>query len=94
MSAIAGAPDNLDRFVAALQPFGLLLRGMPAGVANVFDRRAGVRHELHVLVLADGEEFDVLAEMSAIGGYDARLSTAPSPWTWRATRLKCWRWKT
>ena len=70
------APDNLTRIASALQPFGLRLRGLPEGVPNVFDRRALELGTNFTLVLADGEEFDLLGEMAAIGGYEAIVSRA------------------
>jgi hypothetical protein len=71
-------PDNLTRIAGALQPFHLRLRlrGLPEGVPNLFDRRALEFGTNYTLVLQDGEEFDLLGEMSAIGGYDAVVGRA------------------
>jgi predicted nucleotidyltransferase len=49
---------------------------VPAGVANVFDRRTLEFGTNFTLVLGDGEEFDLLAEMAAIGGYEAIIGRA------------------
>jgi hypothetical protein len=72
----ARASDNLTRIASALEPFGLRLRGLPEGVPNVFDRRALEFGTNFTLVLADGEEFDLLGEMAAIGGHEAIVGRA------------------
>lgn len=69
-------PDNLTRIAAALQPFQLRLRGLPEGIPNLFDRRTLEFGTNYTLVLQDGEEFDLLGEMSAIGGYEAIVGRA------------------
>jgi hypothetical protein len=69
-------PDNLTRIAAALAPLQLRLRGLPEGVPNQFDRRSLEFGTNFTLVLQEGEEFDLLAEMSAIGGYDAIVGRA------------------
>jgi predicted nucleotidyltransferase len=67
---------NLTRMAVALEPFQLRLRGLPEGVPNAFDRRSLEFGTNYTLVLQDGEEFDLLGEMSAIGGYDAIVGRA------------------
>jgi hypothetical protein len=69
-------PDNLARIAAALEPFHLRLRGLPEGLANLFDRGSLEFGTNYTLVLQDGEEFDLLGEMSAIGGYDELVGRA------------------
>jgi len=69
-------PDNLTRIAAAVAPFQLRLRGLPEGAPNRFDRRSLEFGTNYTLVLQDGEEFDLLGEMSAIGGYEAIVGRA------------------
>lgn len=69
-------PDNLTRIADALAPFQLRLRGLPEGVPNLFDRRSLDFGTNYTLVLQDAEEFDLLGEMSAIGGYEAIVGRA------------------
>jgi len=63
-------PENLTRIAEALAPFDLRLRDLPEGVPDTFDRRALDFGTNFTLALQDGEEFDLLGEMTAIGGYD------------------------
>jgi hypothetical protein len=72
----ARVPENLARIAFALQPFGMRLRGLPEGLPNVFDRRSLDFGTNFTLVLADGEEFDLLAEMAGIGDYTAVIARA------------------
>lgn len=62
--------DNLVRVASALQPFGLRLRNLPEGLPNIFDQRSLELGTNFTLTLNDGDEFDLLGMMSAIGGYD------------------------
>jgi len=64
-------PENLTRIAKALAPFDLRLRDIPEGVPDTFDRRSLDFGTNFTLALRDGEEFDLLGEMAAIGGYDA-----------------------
>jgi hypothetical protein len=75
-------PDNLTRTAAALEPFQLRLRGLPEGLPDLFDRRSLESGTNYTLVLQDGEEFDLLGEMAAIGGYDAIVGRASPQRTW------------
>jgi predicted nucleotidyltransferase len=62
-------PDNVRRIAGALGPFRPKRRGLPEGVPNVIDEPAlqmGTNFTLDVA----GEDLDLLAEMSGIGGYD------------------------
>jgi len=62
-------PDNVRRLARALEPFHPKLRGLPEGLPHVVDERAlglGTNFTLDL----DGEDLDLLAEMSGIGGYD------------------------
>jgi len=63
-------PENLTRLSKALTPFALRLRNLPEGVPDTFDRRSLDFGTNFTLALEDGEEFDLLDEMAAIGGYD------------------------
>ena len=67
--------DNLSRLAAALSPFPLRLRGLPEGLANVFDERS-LQLGMNFTLEAEDESLDLLGEMSAIGGYDAIVSRA------------------
>jgi hypothetical protein len=46
------------------------LRNLPAGVPNIFDQRSLELGANFTLELEEAEEFDLLAVMSEIGGYD------------------------
>jgi hypothetical protein len=62
-------PDNVRRLAAALGPFHPKLRERPSDVPNDVDERAlhlGTNFTLDL----EGEDLDLLAEMSGIGGYD------------------------
>jgi hypothetical protein len=67
--------DNLRRLAEALSPFQLRLRGLPAGVPNVFDERS-LQIGMNFTLEAEDESLDLLGEMSAIGGYDAIVGRA------------------
>lgn len=69
-------PDNLTRLANALQPLNPRLRNLPAGVPNFFDRHALELGANFALEFEPGEEFDLLAIMSAIGGYDDIVANA------------------
>jgi hypothetical protein len=62
-------PDNVRRMASALRPFRPKLRGLPEGVPNVVDERMFQMGTNFTLDL-EGEDLDLLAEMSGIGGYD------------------------
>jgi hypothetical protein len=63
-------PDNLARLASALKPFQPRLRGLPEGLPDVFDRASLDSGTNFTLVLQEGEDFDLLGEMTGIGGYD------------------------
>jgi hypothetical protein len=69
-------PENLTRIAAALKEFPLRLRGLPEDVPNLFDRHSLEFGTNFTLVLQEGEEVDLLGEMSALGGYDAVVDRA------------------
>ena len=69
-------PDNLARLVVALKPFGLKLRNLPEGLPNIFDEHSLALGTNFTLQLSDGEEFDLLGIMSAIGGYESIIDRA------------------
>jgi predicted nucleotidyltransferase len=62
-------PDNVRRLASALGPFHPKLRGLPDGVPNLVDERA-LQMGTNFTLDLDGEDLDLLAEMSGIGGYD------------------------
>ena len=62
-------PENVRRLASALGPFHPKLRGLPEGVPNVVDDRTFQMGTNFTLDL-EGEDLDLLAEMSGIGGYD------------------------
>jgi predicted nucleotidyltransferase len=62
-------PDNVRRLAGALQAFHPRLRGLPEGVPNIVDERTFQMGTNFTLDL-EGEDLDLLAEMSGIGGYD------------------------
>jgi predicted nucleotidyltransferase len=62
-------PENVRRLASALRPFHPKLRGLPEGVPNVVDDRTFQMGANFTLDL-EGEDLDLLAEMSGIGGYD------------------------
>jgi hypothetical protein len=67
-------PDNVRRLAMALRGFHPKLRGLPEGVPNIVDERTlqlGTNFTLDL----EGEDLDLLAEMSGIGGYDDVLPT-------------------
>lgn len=64
-------PESLARVAEALRPFDLRLRNLPEGLPNLFDQRSLELGSNFTLQLNDGEEFDLLGVMSAIGGYEA-----------------------
>ena len=64
-------PGNLARLAEALKPFGLQLRNLPEGLPNLFDEHSLALGTNFTLQLSDGEEFDLLVIMSAIGGYES-----------------------
>jgi hypothetical protein len=62
-------PAHPRQRAAALGSFHPKLRGLPEGVPNVLDERTlqlGTNFTLDL----EGEDLDLLAEMSGIGGYD------------------------
>ncbi len=67
-------PDNVRRLAAALRSFHPKLRGLPEGVPNVVDERTFQMGTNFTLDL-EGEDLDLLAEMSGIGGYDDVVPT-------------------
>ncbi len=69
-------PENLARVAEALRPFGLRLRNLPEGLPNIFDQHSLELGSNFTLQLQDGEEFDLLGVMSAIGGYEAIIGRA------------------
>jgi|CZKU01.1.fsa_nt_gi predicted nucleotidyltransferase len=62
-------PENVRRLASALRSFHPKLRGLPEGVPNVVDDRTFQMRTNFTLDL-EGEDLDLLAEMSGIGGYD------------------------
>lgn len=62
-------PENVRRLAAALRSFHPKLRGLPEGVPNVVDDHTFQMGTNFTLDL-EGEDLDLLAEMSGIGGYD------------------------
>jgi hypothetical protein len=62
-------PDNVRRLAGALRAFHPKLRGLPEGVPNIVDERTFQMGTNFTLDL-EGEDLDLLAEMSGIGGYD------------------------
>jgi predicted nucleotidyltransferase len=62
-------PDNVRRLASALGPFHPKLRGLPDGVPHLVDERA-LQMGTNFTLDLDGEDLDLLAEMSGIGGYD------------------------
>jgi hypothetical protein len=69
------SPENVRRLAAALRPFHPRLRELPEGVPNVVDERTFQMGANFTLDL-EGEDLDLLAEMSGIGGYDDIVRTA------------------
>jgi hypothetical protein len=67
-------PDNVRRLATALRSFRPKLRGLPEEVPNIVDERTFQLGTNFTLDL-EGEDLDLLAEMSGIGGYD---DVAPS----------------
>jgi len=63
-------PENIRRLALALRPFGLKLRNLPEGLPNIFDEHSIALGSNFTLQLNDGDEFDLLGTMSAIGGYE------------------------
>ena len=68
--------ENLARVAAALRPFDLRLRNLPEGLPNVFDQQSLELGCNFTLELNDGEEFDLLGVMSAVGDYEAIIGRA------------------
>jgi hypothetical protein len=62
-------PENVRRLAGALRAFRPKLRGMPDGVPNIVDERTFQMGTNSTLDL-EGEDLDLLAEMSGIGSYD------------------------
>ena len=62
-------PDNVRRLAGALRAFHPKLRGLPDGVPNVVDERT-LQMGTNFTLDLEGEDLDLLAEMSGIGGYD------------------------
>lgn len=60
---------------AALEPFHPKLRGLPDSVPNVVDEPA-LQMGTNFTLDLDGDDLDLLAEMSGIGGYDDVAATA------------------
>lgn len=69
-------PENLTRLANALAPLNPRQRNLPAGVPNIFDLRSLHLGANFTLEFEAGEEFDLLAIMSEIGGYDDILDNA------------------
>jgi hypothetical protein len=69
------SPANLARLAAALAPLRPRLRGLPPDLNAPFDERALQQGTNFTLEVAD-EDLDLLAEMSAIGGYEQVLGEA------------------
>jgi predicted nucleotidyltransferase len=69
------SPDNVRRLAKALAPFHPRLRGLPAGLPDDVDEHA-LRMGTNFTLDVDGESLDLLAEMSAIGGYDQVVGNA------------------
>jgi predicted nucleotidyltransferase len=67
--------ENVKRLAAALGPLHPKLRGLPDGVPNVVDDRA-LQMGTNFTLDLDGEDLDLLAEMSGIGGYDDVVGSA------------------
>jgi hypothetical protein len=62
-------PGNVRRIARALAPFDPKLRGLPPGLPNLVDEARlllGTNFTLEI----QGEDLDLLAEMSGVGGYD------------------------
>jgi hypothetical protein len=68
-------PANLTRLAAALAPLRPRLRGFPPDLPAPFDERSLQQGTNFTLLIGD-EELDLLAEMSAIGGYDQVIGRA------------------
>jgi hypothetical protein len=66
---------NLVRLAEALQAFQPRLRGLPEGVPNFFDLHS-LRLGANFTLTVDDQSLDLLAEMSAIGDYEAIIGRA------------------
>ena len=62
-------PENIERLVAALRPFGPTLRGAPAGLPFVWDGRT-VRSGLNFTLSTSLGAVDLLGEVAGGGGYN------------------------
>jgi hypothetical protein len=62
-------PENLTRLAAALAPLQPRLRGLPPDLPVTFDERA-LRLGTNFTLLVGDEHLDLLAGMSALGGYE------------------------
>ncbi len=61
-------PENVERLVAALRPFGPTLRGAPAGLPFIWDERT-IRSGLNFTLSTSLGAVDLLGEVSGGGGY-------------------------
>lgn len=68
--------ENIARVAEALKPLRPRLRNLPEGLSNLFDHRSLELGTTFTLKLDDGEEFDLLGDMIAIGGYDEIVGRA------------------
>src|SRR5450432_486067 len=62
-------PENVRRLASALRSLHPKLRGLPEGIPNVVDERT-LQMGTNFTLDLDGEDLDLRAEMSGIGGYD------------------------
>lgn len=67
-------PDNVRRLAGALRAFHPKMRGLPDGVPNIVDERTFQMGTNFTLDL-EGEDLDLLAEMSGIGRYEDVVPT-------------------
>jgi predicted nucleotidyltransferase len=68
-------PENIARLAQALAPLQPRLRGLPPDLPAVFDERSLSLGTNFTLLVSD-EAVDLLADMSAIGGYEQIIGEA------------------
>jgi len=68
-------PENIKRLVTALQPFRPHPRGWPPDLPFAFDART-IQLGSNFTLDLNGEDLDLLGQMSAIGGYEEIIAQA------------------
>jgi predicted nucleotidyltransferase len=69
------SPENLVRLSRALKPFHPRLRGLPPELPAFFDERS-LQQGGNFTLEVDDENFDLLAEMTGLGGFEQVVASA------------------